>query len=414
MKIKPISSSNASKVSLFDNKIKQITDFLSEHYSIEINQYNPSQIRIASKTKKYKLPSRISINDISLHLREYDISHSKTLLRDIILSPNQVDVFNPIEEYFSKLRGSFSGVSHIDLLLSHLTPVEFPDKKKGYYVERMIKLVRKWLVASAACALGKRPNDVQLVFIMEAEGTGKTFLANFLCPNDLRSMFKESSKDKKVFQLGDAFANNFLVLFDEMVGLNNFTAEQFKSIMSSRNIELKFRYNDIPIVVPRLASTIGTTNNKTGSRKGFLTPALGYRRFGCLHLEKINLAYSDKIDIDNLWAEALMMLDGGFDYAWNQDDFEEFAEYNCRYMLETEAHSLIAAYFEIPTNGEGEWLQPKDILTLLIQRNAISKDQRTSITPEKIGEALTGLGFSRTSKHITHVGSRRVYRVKSI
>ena len=412
MKLKPLNTSTISRNNLFDNKIKQVTDFLKEHYSIEINQFNPSQIRIISKSKKYKLPSRISINDISLHLRENDIAHSKNLLRDIILSPNQVDVFNPIEEYFNKIKGTYNGVSHIDLLLSHLTPKDFSDKKKGYYVERMIKLFRKWIVATVACAIRVKPNDVQLIFIMEAEGTGKTFLSNFLCPDDIRNMFKESSKDKKVFQFSDAFANNFLVLFDEMVGLNNFTAEQFKSTMSAKNIELKFRYNDIPIVVPRIASAIGTTNNKTGHRKGFLTPALGYRRFGCIHLDKINLAYSDKINIDNLWAEALTLFEGGFNYTWDQEDFEDFADYNGRYLVETEAHSLISAYFEKPLNGEGTWMQPKEILEELLKKKAINKEQRTLMTPEKIGEALTGLGFKRTSKHIAGVGSRRAYFVK--
>lgn len=413
-KIPPLNISKPSTKNQFDNRIKLIKDFLAEHYTIEINQFNPSQIRIVSKTKKYKLPSLISINDISLHLRENDISHSKNELRDIILSPNQVDVFNPIEEYFNGIRGTYNGISHIDLLLSHLEPHDFGDKKRGYYFERMVKLFRKWMVSTVACALRGRPNDVMMVFVMEAEGTGKTFLTHFLCPDDLRTMFKESSKEKKVFQFGDAFANNFLVLFDEMVGLTNFTAEQFKSTMSAKNIELKFRHNDIPIVVPRIASALGTTNNKTGHRKGFLTPALGYRRFGCIQLDKINQAYSDKIITNNLWAEALMLLEGGFDYAWNQTDFEEFAEYNSRYMIETETHTLISAFYEIPTNGQGEWLQPKDILNDLIKNKRLNREQRANITPEKIGEALSGLGFKKVSKHISHVGSRRVYFVKPI
>lgn len=413
-KIKPLNLTNPERFNKYENKVRQITDFLKKYYSIEINQFNPSQVRIVSKKKKYKLPGRISINDISLHLQENDIAHSKSILRDIILSPNQVDVFDPIEEYFNKIRGTYSGASHIDLLLSHLTPKDFGDKKRGYYFERMCVIIKKWLVSVVACALRERPNDVMIVLIMEAEGTGKTYLANFLCPEELRNMFKESSKDKKVFQFGDAFANNFIVLFDEMVGLNNFTAENFKSTMSAKQIELKFRHEDIPIVVPRIASAIGTTNNKTGNRKGFLTPSLGYRRFGCIHLDKINLDYSEKINVDTIWAEALNLYEGGFDYTWNQADFEEFSEYNSKYMIETEAHAIIKAYIEKPTNGEGLWLQPKDILEELRKRKAISRDNRTLITAEKIGEALSGMGFKKTSKHIPEIGSRRTYYVRLV
>jgi len=412
IKIKPLNLSNPERDNKYENKVKQVKEFLRKNYSIEINQFNPGQVRVLSKHKKYKFPGSISITDISLHLQENDIPHSRTMLSNIIMSPNQVDVFDPIEEYFNKIRGTFTGASHIDLLLSHLTPKDFADKKRGYYIERMCKIIKKWFVASVACSMRKWPNDVTLVFIMENEGTGKTYLSNFICPEELRNMFKVSSKDKKVFQFSDAFANNFIVLFDEMVGLNNFSAENFKKTLSLKQIELKFRHEEIPQSIPRIGNAIGTSNNKTGSRKGFLTPSLGYRRFGCIHLDNINKIYSDKVNVNTIWAEALTLFEGGFDYTWNETDFEEFSEYNSRYLIETEAHAIIRAYIEKPTNGEGLWLQPKDIIEELHKRKAISRDNRTIITVEKIGEALSGMGFKKESRHIPDIGSRRTYNVK--
>jgi predicted P-loop ATPase len=326
-----------------------------------------------------------------------------------------MDIYNPVEDYFSSLSGKYQGVSNIDLLLSHLLAKKTGDKDEDYYQIRMIKIIKKWLVSAVACAIDHIPNDVSIGFVMEQEGTGKTYLCKFLCPPELEDLFKESSKDKKVFNFAEAFANNIFILFDEFVGLNNYSAEKYKSTLSASKIEIKYRQDDLPVKLSRIGSGIFTSNNKTGSKKGFLTPSLGYRRFGCIHLENINQEYSEKVDIDQVWAEAITLYKGGFDYRWNREDFADFKEYNQQYLIETDAHRIIMSNFSIPEEGDkGEYLQPSQILKFLKDKKRLTKDMATTITPEKIGEALNANGFIKVSKKITGIGARYVYHVKKL
>lgn len=377
------------------DKIKVIIDWLDDNYEIRINSFDTSQTRIVSKNKKYNYP--ISLNDISIHLISDGLKCSDTLLRKIVTSRNYMRIYNPVLEYFNKVRGTYKGFSHIDYLAAHLKAIEFPDRTNGYYNIRAIKLLKKWIVAAAACALGKAPNDVMLVFVQEQEGAGKTWLSKFICPQELKEMLTVSSSDQKVFSIEREFTSNFMVLFDEFLGLSgNNASETFKATMSAPEIKIKTKNDPFPVSKPRIASAIATTNNKTGKYSGFLTKGLGTRRFAIIHLESINFEYVTKIDVDQIWAEALMLCesDNSFNYKWDQADFEEFRDYNVRYMIETPATVLISQNYRQPSEGEdGVWLQPQDIISDLKERRLLKSEFVKDITPERIGEALRSLGF---------------------
>lgn len=394
------------------NKIRQIIDFLDEHYDIRINRYKPSEKEIVSKTKKYEFPP--SLDDISLHLQENEIAVSDSILRKIINSPNQIRNFDPIREYFDNIRGTWKGDSHIERLGTLLTAKDFGDQEEGYYQIRQLKYIKKWMVSAVACSLGLDMNHVAMGFIQEEEGTGKTSISQFIIPDTLQPMLAFSDKDKKVFNMRQAFTENFAVVFDEFLGLNAFTSETFKSTMSAKYIDVKEPHDPFPRRKPRIANAMFTTNNRTGRNKGFLYPSLGTRRFLCFHLEHIDLdkIYED-INIDQLWAEALTLLEGNFNYKFTPEDFREFKEYNTRYYIETSAVQMIEGNFEIPQNGEGENLQPVEIMQILKDNKMGTKEQLDSLTPVKVGIALTQLGFQRTSKRIQGQ-PRYAYYVKSL
>lgn len=409
MKIRDLNISSKESKALKSNKIRQIIDFLEENYEIRINRFKQSEKEIVSKSKSYTFPP--SLDDISLHLQENEIAVSDSILRKIINSPNQIQTYNPIEEYFDGLKKVYKGTSHIDKLCTLMVAKEFNDKEEGHYQVRMIKLLKKWLVASVACGLQDHQNEVAMGLIQEEEGTGKTTICNILCPPPLKMMFIRSDKEKNGFNIRHSFTENFMVLFDEFIGLNHFTAETFKSTMSAVEIDVKERHDPFPRRKPRIANAMFTTNNKTGRNKGFLFPSLGTRRFACIHLESINLEkIQQEIDIDQVWAEAYMLFKGGFDYKFGPADFKEFAEYNVRYLIETNAVQLIEANFTIPVNShDGEWLQPSDILIYFKDRKLASRDVLADLSPDKIGIALKQLGYTKQPKRVNGESRYRYY-----
>ena len=53
------------------DKITPVMDFLKENYQIEVNRYDPNQIRIRRLKKNYRFT--VSLDDISIHMRQMGI-----------------------------------------------------------------------------------------------------------------------------------------------------------------------------------------------------------------------------------------------------------------------------------------------------------------------------------------------------
>ena len=404
-----ISGLNINKNAAAQNKVAEVKDFLNEHYSIRVNEFDPSKSEIKPKTRKYDNP--ITFDDISLHLIEEGIAVSDNILRKILRSPNQVQTFNPIEEYFESLKGKYRGVSHIDLLMSHLRMREYQGQRKDYYQERMYRYMKKWFVATAACALGIHPNDVAMGLVHADEGVGKTFFFQYIIPERLRNLIADPKEDGK-FNLEESFARNFLVYFDEMFGLTRRNNEEYKKVMSAKEIDVYLPREPYPIRRGRIASAC-FSSNKTPEKGGFLTSSMGYRRWLVFELDSINQDYSKKVDVDQLWAEALLLIDQDFDFRWNMDDWNEFREHNKMYMVETPSMKYVKMYFEHPQNGEGSWLQPREIFNMLVATRKLPREDQSKVSDVKIGEALVAQSFQHKSIRRAE-GVRSCYYVKPL
>jgi predicted P-loop ATPase len=398
---------NFSKTAVSLDKVTEIKEFLNEHYEIKVNEFDPNKSVVRSKSKIYLNP--ITFDDISLHLLEEEIAVSDSVLRKILRSPNHIASYNPIAEYFTGLEGKYKGVSHIDLLMSHLRMREYTGKKQGYYQDRFYVYMKKWYVATVACALGLHPNDVAMGLIHSEEGIGKSFFFNFIVPKPLHNMIADPSDNGK-FNLQESFARYFLVYFDELFGINRKNEDEFKKALSASEIDVYLPREPQPFRRKRIGSAC-FTSNRTPEKGGFLTPNMSYRRWLILELDSINRDYSIKVDVDQIWAEAVLLLNQDFNYKWDAADWAEFKEHNQRYLKATTSSQYIKSYFDIPTNGEGSWLQPKEILHWLNSNRKIRGEDRHKVSEEKIGEALTNLSYEKKNVRKPE-GVRNCYYVK--
>jgi predicted P-loop ATPase len=137
---------------------------------------------------------------------------------------------------------------------------------------------------------------------------------------------------------------------------------------------------------------------------------MSYRRWLILELDSINRDYSIKVDVDQIWAEAVLLVSQDFNYKWDSVDWNEFKEHNQRYLKETPSMQYIKTYFDIPSNGEGSWMQPKEILNFLNANKKIRREDQHKISEVEIGMALTNLNFEK--KHVRRSdGVRSCYYV---
>ena len=381
--------------SLFDDKVQQVVSFLMEHYDIRIPIQDPAKIQISCKDKhRYTFPP--TFNDISLHLMSESIIVGDNMLRKIIRSPNQIAPVNPVINYFNRIRGQWKGVSHIDILSSHIIPRVFDGNSDTYYRERTDRLIRKWLVACVACWTKGISNDVALGFVDVRGGSGKTYFTQFILPDELSEFYVQASKDEHKFDIEDAYTRYMIVNFEELNGLSKGSINTFKMAQTCTHITTKMRHEEFPSKKNRLACSMFNTNFNE-ENGGFIQSWYGpdTRRFGCIEIADIQQEYSTIVDVDQMWSEALTLCESSsFNYHFDKADYEEFNAYNARYKFETDAMRYIQSYTEIPENdNEGEKLNPTQILQRLIKDRRIKSEDMNKITPQKIGLALNALGY---------------------
>ena len=386
-------------------RVSMAKSWLSENYSIKVNLLDPSRVYLEASPEcpiKYDFP--VTEADIYLHAQEDEIPMSMSMLRTLLQSPNQITPFNPITEYFEGLKGKYTGPSQIDLLARSL------HVSGGDDGGRAAKLLRKWLTATVACALGYRQNDVALGLVSAEAGIGKTTFFEELVPPILKDYYQCVLKGDTSFLPTRGFATRLLLNFDEMAAVTAANEDQFKQLLSSTEVNTRLRGNYRVETVPRVAS-VCFTSNKTGSMGGFIrTVDKGMlRRLAVIEVDAID-DYRGDLDVDQLWAEAVLLLNNE-DYAWTQEEYKQFTSENLQYIETTNAMRLMKLYYHRPEgNDKPVFMTAGDIMMQLKEKRKITSSLQR-IDEVSIGQALTALGYKRRVQRVADKGPRWGYDV---
>ena len=154
-----------------------------------------------------------------------------------------------------------------------------------------------------------------------------------------------------------------------------------------------------------------------GNNSGFLYPAIGTRRFICIHLDSIDFDYMGAVDIDRVWAEAIQLSrQADYNYRLTQADYDDLDEANQRYIVDTPASNLLQQVYMLPdgTDPDSErWMTTTEIINELRRLRLIKSDISRYINPKLVGAAMRALRFER--KKIYGNGERLYkYHVKTI
>ncbi len=376
------------------SRLDMVKVWLNENYIVKVNLLDRSRVYLSPTENcsvKYEFP--VTEEDVLLHAFNDELPIPRGLLRQLLSSPNQMKAFNPVRDYFEALRGKYKGPSQIDLLSSSLHLVDSEAKK------RSCEELRKWLVAVVACALGIRQNDVALGLVGERAGIGKTTFFEQIVPPCLADYYQVAQKDDRMFQMQHAFAHRFLLNFDEFAAITMANEQPFKQLMSATTVNVRRQGSRYVETVQRVASCC-FTSNRTQSLGGFIkSPDDGLlRRLAVIEVEYID-DYRQRLDVDQLWAEAVMLLDGGFDPVWSQSEYRQFVKHNRRYVVESKTVGLIRRYFRMPEKDEeAQFLSASDIVQMLKERKLLKPSEEMNVSDTKLGMAMSVLGYKRETK----------------
>lgn len=278
--------------------------------------------------------------------------------------------YNPISEYFNSLPKWWKAEDHIERLASYVKALD--QNQFNYHF-------KKWMVRAVKCALYPTYfNKQAFILVHKAQNSGKTTFCRFLCPPDLSGFIAEdvpNDKDARIL-----IAKNFIINLDELAFLSRREINSLKSLFSKVQINERLPYDSKNTIIPRIASFIGSTN-----QDAFLNDETGSVRWLCFGINSIDWSYPDKVNINNVWAQAYALAqDESFISEMTPDDIKKNEKRNRQYQQLSVEQELISKHIQ-----PGETFQTATDIMLHI------KPLYERINKVQVGKALSSLGHER-------------------
>lgn len=282
--------------------------------------------------------------------------------------------YDPIVEYFNNVpHWKPSDPDYIQLLANTIT-VENQ--------ELWNRMLRKWILAVTACAMGRAPNELMLIFT-GPQGKGKTRWFHRLIPEPLKEYCDSGTVN---FQNKDAVINlsqTFLYIMDEMATFTKKNQAELKAWISRSLINVRRPYARSSEFMQRRGSFAGTTNEDT-----FLFDYTGSRRF--LSFRPTNINPSHDVPMDWVFGQAKVLLENGYQPYLSEKEMFEIQQHNQAFEEITEEEELVQKWCRKPQAGRSEFLTATQIMNRI---EAFEQIPVSRLIPEKVGRALRKLNI---------------------
>ncbi|MDO8548913.1 MAG: VapE family protein, partial [Ignavibacteria bacterium] len=353
---------------------QQTEEHLKEKYDFVFNTLKQKLYWKRKDESDFKEISDRDLATIFIELKsKKKISISYENLRRLLIS-DFVPKADPLEDYFKNLP-EWNGTDYIEMLGKTVVVEEGSEDNWKIFL-------RKWLIATVACALNDKVVNHNAIILQGPQGVGKTRWINTLVPDKLQDYIftgniTPNDKDSKL-----AVVKNFIINLDELETLNREEIGFLKSLMTQKDVELRKPYGYFEEHYKRRSSFIGSIN-----KLEFLNDPTGSRRFLCFAVEKID--YEHDIDIDGVYAQALYLFNKGEKYWFNKSENNSITENNIKFTFQPLEEQLILEKYELCGKDDPERLM---MSTTEIAQAIMGDKPFNSNTLRQIGMALNKYG----------------------
>lgn len=346
--------------------------YLNAHYRF---RYNTIKLDIECTRKGYQNWESVNENSLYIEMQKKGINISIDKLLAILKS-NFVEKYNPISEYFNQLpKWKKSDKDYIEQLSNHVSAAN--QKQFNYHF-------KKWLVRTVKCAtIPEYFNKQAFILVHKAQNSGKTSFCRFLCPPKLKEYLAEDiSNDKDARVL---LCKNLLINLDELAVLNKQEINSLKAYFTKAQINERLPYDRKNSIIPRVCSFIGSTNQDE-----FLADETGSVRWLCFLISSIDWSYRSKVNIDNVWMQAVALAnDSNFDCEMSIDDIKDNEQRNKDFQMMSQEQELLVQHFK----PDGDvFMTSTEIMMHIIK---MSPFLPRNINKIAMGRALAKEGFER-------------------
>ena len=228
----------------------------------------------------------------------------------------------------------------------------------------ILNFLKKWYVGMIAQALdGSFPNEFFLTLISTEQGIGKTtLLRNYTLPKELHGYRKEHSlsfdDDFKVLM-----SQALLIVDDEMDGRTYEADKTFKTVLSTKELTMRRKYDRRISTIKRRCSFAGSGNNLNVVREQ------QNRRIIPIEIQKIHFEKLNQIDYTDLFMEAYDLFKGGYQYSYQREDMNLLRHIYDDYVQKSDVDYILDEYLNHPeTIGDIFNITNLDIVTCLANK----------------------------------------------
>lgn len=372
-----------------------VEEYLNEKYDFRFNviKCKPEMLNIALGEKAFYPVDKYKLNSIKRELDTYNINTSTNALKELFES-NFAPQVNPVQDYFKKLQKWDNSTNHIAELAKTVTVAD---------PEKWIEYLTKWLVAVVANAMTNTGCQNHTCLVLTGEqGKFKTTWLDQLAPKTLTNYIftgklDPTNKDSLTYIAEFLFIN----IDDQLKQLNKKDENELKNLITTPAVKYRRPYDPYICEYPHLASFMASVNGNE-----FLTDPTGSRRFLPFEVLSIEINKAKAINMDLIYSQAFALWKANFHYWFTDEEIQELHKNNSKFQVITQEEQLIQEFFSAPKTKEGA---SHYYTSALIQDHLESKT-RLRLSPKKIGEALTKLGFIKWQKTDNNI-TRWIYSI---
>lgn len=397
MKIKPPPKYEPPKE---DEKVKEkgenydlekVIEYLEDRFDFRINELTDKTIFREKGETDFREFNDRAFNKLLKEMKRAKLKVNREIL-DMITNDEDVAIIDPIIDYFELQ--PYEGTGYIKRLADTIT-VANADFAKHWQT-----LFRRWILAAAACLMGRKINDVCLV-LASGQGTGKTTWLNALVPSELAPYrvcghIAPSTTDNNT---ANYLAEKMLINIDDQLDdifRKEFTA--LKSVISAPDVTNRKAYARDSRRRRRIASFCASVNTMN-----FLTDVEN-RRYLVFEVKEIKWTHG--VNINAVWSEAFAAVRKGEQFWFDANDLSIMRLMNDTFAEVTVEQEMLSLNY-IP-DPKGSFMLPSEILKVLNR-----KMDGLKLSDRKLARALDRLGFAKIAKKVKG-NTQRGYHVQYI
>ena len=302
-------------------------------------------------------------------LRDAGLGKYLAAADDALVAYAASHAYHPVRQYLDGL--VWDGFQHIGQLAGHVRDVH------GVFG----LFLRSWLIGAVNRAMTGGQNAV---FVLDGlQGVGKSQLARWLCP--LPGFFVDGpvNPDDKDTSLM-AMRTWVWELSELGATVRRADVESLKSFLSRETFTVRPPFGHFEIKKPGLASFIGTVNESAG----IFSDPTGSRRFWATTVTAIDWVYARRVDVNQVWAEAVHAYRQGESWVLTPEDAKNASAINEGFAVPDAVELLLRKWFVLGA-ADDNWLSTADILTTLqdngLGQNARANAMHLAATMKKLG-----------------------------